>query len=86
MTGTGAMASHGNARHSGTGQQHCCEPCVSWGEPPLLAAQQALPRSGLRGNNISFGFAAALEGATYIPKDGFPCSQETPRCEGEQRY
>lgn len=31
----------------------------------------------MAGKPISFWFATALEGATYVPEDGFPCGRET---------
>lgn len=66
-------------------QQHCCEPCVTWDQSPLAAAQQALLSSGVGGKRPLW-LAGALEGTTCVPRDGLPCSQRHLWCgEGKKR-
>lgn len=66
-------------------QEHYCEPCVSWDQSPLPAAQQALLRSGVGGKKPLW-LARALEGITCVPKDGLPCSQRHLWCgKGKKR-
>lgn len=61
------------------------EPCVSWDQSLLPAAQQALLRSGVGGKKPLW-LARALVGTACVPKDGLPCSQRHLWCgQGKKR-
>lgn len=78
MAGSEHTESHGNVRgmwpSSGHGaaelslrQEHCCEPCVSWAQSLLPAAQQALLRSGV-GGKTPFGLLEHLKEQPVSPR------------------